>query len=112
MKKNILENRKWDIQGNWYEPKYKLQSYKSVLHAELLDTTSSAGDWNGMFFQLINNTVYVIPFSQTNNYPNSGYTLLTEETIYSYPYSLHNIDKLHDVYNNYCNGEYSNQQII
>ena len=73
----ILKEREYTINGDWYAPYHFLGKYKSVINVELLNTTSSSGDWFGIFFQLINGTVYAIPFSQENNYPKSGYTLRT-----------------------------------
>ena len=82
---NILENREWNIQGDWYEPLRKLKSYTSVVRAEHLDTCSSAGDWSGMFVQKIGRNFYAIPFSQENNYPRRwGYTLWTGEPVLRY----------------------------
>lgn len=73
----LLINRTFQVEGSWYAPKDKLLGFNSVLSFSLLNTMSSAGDWDGIFFQLINGKVYGIPFSQENNCPNSGYTLYT-----------------------------------
>ena len=76
--KNLLINREWDIQGNWYAPRNFLNDFKSVQYVDLINTCSSAGDWDGLMFQKIGNTIYLIPFSQSNNYPYSGFTLYTD----------------------------------
>ena len=76
--KALLVNREWNIDGHWYAPSEHLESYKSVKRVELVDTTSSAGDWNGFFIQELNGRCYCIPFWQENNYPSSGFTLYTE----------------------------------
>jgi hypothetical protein len=65
---NILENRSYNVSGNWYAPRDYLQSFKSVEKVELYDTTSSAGDWWGYFIQKIGNTSYLILFSQENKH--------------------------------------------
>ena len=72
---------------NWYSPKHKLQGYKSVIHAELLETGSSAGDWSGVFIQKLGGNYYVIPFSQENMYPYKGYMLWTGELYARYTFS-------------------------
>jgi hypothetical protein len=77
--KNLLTNRKWQVDGNWYNPRYKLKEFKSVVYAEYINTSSSAGDWDGLFIQKISNRSYAIPFFQKNNYPGSGFTLYTGE---------------------------------
>jgi hypothetical protein len=78
-----------------------------VLRVKLLNTMSSAGDWGGIFFQLINGIVYGIPFNQTNNYPNSGFTLYTGEVYFSCEYSIWN-DVIEDkIIEDYCEMTYS-----
>lgn len=79
--KQLLIKRSWDIPGNWYAPKDFLQQFKSVKYVELLNTSSSAGDWDGLVFQVLNKRCYVIPFSQNNNYPSDGFELLTGDVI-------------------------------
>ncbi len=67
--------------NNWYAPLCEYwEKHKSIIHAEYLDTTSSAGDWNGFILQKIGkNTVVAIGFSQYNNYPHDGFMLGTCE---------------------------------
>ena len=82
---NLLSNKEFHVEGGWYEPrKYLKDTFKSVIHSGLLDTTSSAGDWNGYFIQHRgkDRMKYVIRFSQVNNYPNSGFTLYTDEVVW------------------------------
>jgi len=68
------------VPGNWYEPLKKLRSYASVIHAEHLNTTSSAGDWDGFFVQRIGSMkYYVIRFFQENNFPKDGFIVTTSE---------------------------------
>jgi len=74
---NILTERIYMIPGGWHEPLKKLLDYPSVVHADYIDTCSSAGDWGGMLFQRIGNRHYAIPFMQENNYPIPGFTLYT-----------------------------------
>ena len=81
---NILSNREYKIVGDWYAPSKKLKEYASVIKVELIDTTSSAGDWTGLFIQKIKDTFYVIPFFQENAYPYSGYRLYTGKVFSSF----------------------------
>lgn len=77
---NILQCRTWQVKAKdgerttWYTPLRFLKEYKSVTYAEHYNTTSSCGDWSGLFVQHINNRWYAIPFYQQNMY---GYFLLT-----------------------------------
>lgn len=72
-----LENIERTIKGNWFKPREELKNYKSVVQAEYIETTSSAGDWSGYFVQKIGNYYYYISFSQENNFPQSGFILHT-----------------------------------
>ena len=103
----ILTNREHNIEGNWYAPEQFLEQYKSVLRVKLLNIGSSAGDWDGIFFQLINGIVYGIPFSQENNYPNSGFTLYTGEVYFSCEYSIWNDTIENKIIEDYCEMTYS-----
>jgi len=85
--KQLLTNREWNIKGNWYQPEAHLSSFKSVLHVELVQTSNSSGDWDGIIFQKIGNKVYTIPFNQCNNYPYEGFTLYTGEVKTSFSYN-------------------------
>lgn len=81
---NLLVNKEFNVEGSWYEPrKYLKDTFKSVIHSALLDTTSSAGDWNGYFIQHRgkDRIKYVIRFNQVNNFPKSGFTLYTDEIV-------------------------------
>lgn len=67
--------------NNWYAPSREFsEKHKSVEAMELMDTTSSAGDWEGFLIQKIGkNTMVAIGFYQENNYPHAGFTLYTAE---------------------------------
>lgn len=67
--------------NNWYAPTKELkEKYRSIIGTELMDTTSSAGDWSGFIIQKIGkNTFVAIAFSQYNNYPHDGFCLMTCE---------------------------------
>lgn len=67
--------------NNWFAPTKELkEKYKSVIDTEIMDMTSSAGDWSGFILQKTGkNTVHAIGFSQENNYPHDGFTLMTCE---------------------------------
>lgn len=78
--KRLLTNREQHIDGRWYAPSDHLYNdYKSVVCCELINTSSSAGDWSGVFFQRFGNILYAIEFTQENNYPSDGFTLSTGE---------------------------------
>jgi hypothetical protein len=78
---NILSNKCYIVQGNWYAPRRKLKEYPSVLLVYYTDQTSSAGDWTGTFIQEINGRRYRIPFWQENNFPKPGFTLYTGDYV-------------------------------
>lgn len=62
---NLLLNREYVVNGNWYTPKnFLYENFKSVTRVELINTMSSAGDWSGIFVQKIGNVYYLIPFTQ------------------------------------------------
>lgn len=67
--------------NNWFAPTKELkEKYKSVIETELMDMTSSAGDWSGFIIQKLGkNTFVAIGFSQTNLYPHAGFGLQTCE---------------------------------
>lgn len=77
---NILTNREFQVEGNWNAPKAYLLEFKSVIDVELTQTSSSAGDWEGLIFQRLNKNIYAIPFHQQNNWPGGvGFTIYTNE---------------------------------
>lgn len=96
----MFTNKAIDIEGNWYEPVHYLRNKASVIKAELIDTTSSAGDWSGYFIQKVGNKFYVIPFTQENNWPSTGFTLYTNDAIASFEAQPDNteLDELMDYY--------------
>lgn len=80
---NILFGRTYNVEGTWYSPKeFLYENFASVFKTGLIDTTSSCGDWFGYLIQKIKGVFYLIFFSQSNNYPNSGYTIRTHETFF------------------------------
>lgn len=80
--KQLLLNREYQVEGHWNRPRaFLTENFKSVESAVLMQTSSSAGDWEGVFVQKLHGTYYVIPFSQENNYPSSGFTLRTHDDI-------------------------------
>ena len=72
-----LQNREWNIIGDWYEPMHKLMKYKSVVKVEYFNTSSSSGDWSGLMVVEQGKKWLIIPFHQENNYPNDGFSLVT-----------------------------------
>ena len=67
--------------NNWFAPTKELKAkYPSIIGTEIMDTTSSSGDWSGFLVQKTGKNSYqAIGFSQENNYPNAGFTLRTCE---------------------------------
>ena len=106
MKINLFTNKEEKIDGNWYKPYEYLRDIPSVVKAELLDTCSSAGDWNGYFIQRKYNTFFLIPFSQKNNYPRSGFTLNTGEVFASWKGNITKED-LNLLVSEYCQFYYN-----
>jgi hypothetical protein len=100
---NILTNRQYKIDGNWYAPRDYLQSYKSVIKVELYNTMSSSGTWDGFFIQRIGKKLYMINFSQDNNFPRGGFTLYTGNKNELYEDELPDNDTLYQLYEDfYC----------
>ena len=68
--------------NNWFAPTKELeQKYRSVVATELMDMTSSAGDWEGFIIQKTGKYAFkAIGFYQENCYPHAGFTLYTADT--------------------------------
>ena len=99
-----LENKLFpEIMGTWYQPKRELEKYKSVARVELCNTTSSAGDWDGVFAQKTGKTKYlIIPFSQTNLGFGRGFELTTGRAIASFESdTIPTADDLQTIYENW-----------
>lgn len=79
MYNNLIVN----IEDNWYAPVKHLKELDGVVVAELWDTTSSAGDWSGYFIVKQGSRYELHTFSQENNWPRTGFTLYTSNTIAS-----------------------------
>ena len=106
--KTLLINREFNVPGNWYAPQNKLNEYNSVLDVELTQTCSSAGDWDGVIFQLLNGIVYVIPFSQENNWPRGdGFTVYTSDVFASIPYKNWDSEQREAILHDYCEFTYA-----
>lgn len=81
--KQLLLNRKYHVDGTWYEPaKFLENKFKSVVRTEYTETSSSAGDWTGYLVQKLHGRWYVILFWQTNSYPASGFDIETDSMEY------------------------------
>ena len=76
--KSLLLGRNYHVDGKWFEPQKFLENFKSVVRAEYLNQTSSAGDWTGYILQKIGKTFHIILFWQTNSYPASGFDIATD----------------------------------
>ena len=92
-KSNLLSERTFSVTARrgcrltWFTPlAFLKESFSSVLDAVHTDTTSSAGDWSGYILQRQGNTVWLIPFSQTND--RTCFTVYTEKPFAHIPYRL------------------------
>lgn len=92
-KSNLITDREFcvdssDTQGGrltWYTPTEHIKKkFSSVLHTEFTDTTSSAGDWEGLIVQRQGSSAVVIPFSQENQW--NAFVLNTGKKIASFPF--------------------------
>lgn len=68
MYKNIID-------GNWYAPLHYLQDRARVVEAEHMQTSSSAGDWDGYFIERYKKSYRLTFFSQENRWPRGGFSL-------------------------------------
>ena len=62
----LLLNACKDVEGTWYAPEKWLEDQRDVKRAELWNTTSSAGDWDGYFVQKYKGRYWLILFWQEN----------------------------------------------
>ena len=63
----LLTDREWEVEGTWYAPqRFLTDEYPGVVRAELWNTTSSAGDWDGYFVQKHGRRWFLINFYQYN----------------------------------------------
>lgn len=92
-KSNLLIEREFCIDSEaanggrltWYTPTEHIkEKYPSVLDTEFTQTSSSAGDWNGLIVQRQGGGVAVIPFSQENHW--YSFVLNTGKKITSFPF--------------------------
>ena len=97
--KQLLLSREYQIEGNWNRPlAFLTENFKSVEKAVLMQTSRSAGYWEGIFAQKLHGTYYAILFSQENNYPNGGFTLRTNYDIIassSRPFTTHELETIY-----------------
>ncbi len=77
----LLTDRYVHVEGTWYAPTKWLESKRSVVCVELINTTSSAGDWGGFFVQKRGKAYKAILFWQSNSYPGSGFDLTTDDIV-------------------------------
>lgn len=92
-KSNILTEREFlvtskDTDGarlTWFSHQNFLRKkFSSILRVELVDTTSSCGDWGGFILQRHGNTVMAINYCQTNT--RNGFVINTGKVFASCPY--------------------------
>lgn len=78
---NLLIN-KCVSHDHWFGGLKQLKTdYKSIVKADFIDTTSSAGDWAGYIMQKTGSTYYCIPVFQANQYPRKGYKTCTGDKV-------------------------------
>jgi hypothetical protein len=84
--------------GNgWYAPSAYLKNQPGVVKCELLNTTSSAGDWDGYYAVESGEGIALIGFSQANRYPQGpGYVLYTDEASFAV---VENVDDIEPAVN-------------
>lgn len=76
--KRLLTKREWHIDGSWYAPRNFLQEkFASVVFCDHINTSSSAGNWEGLILQRFGKKLYAVLFFQENCYPGEGFTLST-----------------------------------
>lgn len=80
--KRTLTNREWYVDGTWYDPiNFIKDKFQSVVYCKYYNTSSSAGDWSGLIIQKLNGKLLIINFSQENNYPSSGFDVITGDVL-------------------------------
>lgn len=98
----ILTNRSLVLSGRIHTsdvPRIIKEKFSSVLMVEFMDTTSSAGDWNGIIVQKISKEKYVaIIFSMENKYPYDGFDVYTDSVYYELPlnYTLEDLQQIYE----------------
>lgn len=87
----LLTGRRFHVDGTWYAPSEALMQKASVVKTVLMDTTSSAGDWNGYLVQKRHRMYYAIPFIQENSCPGPGFDVTTGERVIGVCEDLRNL---------------------
>lgn len=80
----LLTHKRYDVSGDWFQPKAELFSKPSVVLAEYYETTSSSGDWSGYFLQKVRQAYHLILFTQENLYPEDGFELVTGDVVHTF----------------------------
>ena len=89
----------------WFAPQKYLKNLPNVVKCELLDTTSSAGDWSGYFAVKTPSDIALVAFSQYNNYPQGpGYVLRTEPQPFEY---VNKEDEIEEAVNEWAASQYN-----
>ena len=89
----------------WFAPQKYLKNLPDVVKCELLDTTSSAGDWSGYFAVKTPSGIALVAFSQYNNYPQGpGYVLQTESQPFEY---VNAEDEIEEAVNEWVASQYN-----
>ena len=78
-----------DGKDGWFSQREYLRQLPGVVKADYLDTTSSAGNWNGWYAVETAGKFALIMFSQENRFPSDvGYTLHTDGSPFAFVESL------------------------
>lgn len=96
----ILTDRVWYVEAKngerttWYTPLDFLRDFASVVHVEHYNTTSSAGDWDGILVQRLGkNKYYVIPFYQENKMGGFEVSTASNHFIFSFKPTRDDLDE-------------------
>jgi hypothetical protein len=89
---------------SWYAPQRYLQSFNSVIRADHIDTTSSAGDWVGYVAIKNGDNIALVSFEQHNNWPGDGFTLQIDNAPFAFVSEFSDID---DAVAEYCERFYN-----
>jgi hypothetical protein len=73
-----MENAPDNSGKGWFAPRNFLRALPGVVKCELINMSSSSGDWDGYYaVKDAEGKISIIDFAQENRFPNSGYTLRT-----------------------------------
>jgi hypothetical protein len=85
MNKTVLTDRKLHTCGNCYSAAMFIKkNFVNVVYCDYIETSSSAGDWTGLFIQKIEEKLYITLFYQENTYPSQeGYDIYFNNNVFT-----------------------------